>query len=278
MANVRTEERVHAARSSISPYARDPIGLPWAAHSDSGPLHSCNEDRCGADARHGLFVLADGMGGSGAGELAADIAVTSTLESLRLARRTGAAIDDALCRAVQGAHTRIVAAARPGCLGMGTTLVVAVIDHDLLSIAHVGDSRAYLLREGTLTQVTTDHSVAQQMLDAGEISLAQARRIIARACLTRAVGLRGRPPQVQLSHVRWREGDRVLLCSDGLTDALDDDRLRDCLLRAVSGAAPAADAAARAVHDLVEAALRAGCQDNVTVLLAGGGPSLAEPV
>jgi protein phosphatase len=83
---------------------------------------------------------------------------------------------------------------------------------------------------------------------------------------------------VQLSHVRWREGDRVLLCSDGLTDALDDDRLRDCLLRAVSGAAPAADAAARAVHDLVEAALRAGCQDNVTVLLAGGGPSLAEPV
>jgi protein phosphatase len=161
---------------------------------------------------------------------------------------------------------------------MGTTLVVAVIDHDLLSIAHVGDSRAYLLREGTLTQVTTDHSVAQQMLDAGEISLAQARRIIARACLTRAVGLRERPPQVQLSHVRWREGDRVLLCSDGLTDALDDDRLRDCLLRAVSGAAPAADAAARAVHDLVEAALRAGCQDNVTVLLAGGGPSLAEPV
>jgi serine/threonine protein phosphatase PrpC len=237
---------------------------PWAIVTDPGPARRHNEDRCSVDALHGVFARADGMGGYNAGEVAAEIAVRTVSQLLSALHGAGLSTPDALQRAVAGAHVGIVdyAHTRPECLGMATTLVAASIRDGRLTVAHVGDSRAYLLRAGTLRRLTVDHSIGQRMLNEGHLSDAQVRRLPSRGILTCALGIESEPPCADVVTLDWLEGD-LLLASDGLTDSLD-----DAALLALLGL-PAESLAARA-RALVASALERGCSDDATVLLAGG--------
>lgn len=253
-----------AARSSLARTGRREARLPWVAVTDAGCARRHNEDRFQVDEPHGVFALADGMGGYNAGEVAAEIAVRTVAEAVGALHEAGLSVDDALTRAVAAAHVGVMefAHARPECLGMGTTLVAAALEGDRLTIAHVGDSRAYRWRDDRLQRLTVDHSIGQQMLDTGRMTAAQVRRLPARGILTRALGVAGDAPRADLAVHDWRAGDLLLLCTDGLTDVLDDPRI-DRVIASARGAEAAAAA-------LIAAALEAGCTDNVTVLLAGG--------
>jgi serine/threonine protein phosphatase PrpC len=265
MAAILDAPRSGAALPSVALVERADAALPWAALSVPGPGRGHNEDRWRVDDARAVLVLGDGMGGYSAGEVASEIAVRTVSE------RAGALLDarlgaeDALVRATVAAHAGIVAFAhaRPECLGMGTTLVAAAVSADRLTLAHVGDSRAYRMRDGVLSRLTADHSIGQQMVEAGRLTQAQVRRLPARGILTRALGIGAAPPVPTVTTTDWRPGDLLLLCSDGLTDRLDDAAIAALLAR------PEARLGARA-QALIAEALAAGCTDDVTVLLAGG--------
>lgn len=265
MSGIGLGQAVVAARSSLALREHSGAPVPWAAVSDAGPTRPHNEDRWGIDDTCGVFALADGMGGYSAGEVASEIAVQTVTEGVGALRAAGLSTADALVRAVATAHAGIVdfARARPECLGMGTTLVAAVVADGRLTVVHVGDSRAYLFRAGSLRRLTSDHSIGQQMLDGGRLTEAQVRRLPARGILTRALGIEADPPVAALASLDWHAGDLLLLCSDGLTDSVDDRQLATTLLLHPRSLADGA-------RDLIAAALGAGCTDNLTVLLAGG--------
>jgi protein phosphatase len=253
------------SRASVALVESADAAVPWASVTDAGPGRPHNEDRWRADGANGTFALADGMGGYSAGEVASEIAARTAAELVGALRAAGLPPADALARAVAAAHAGIVefAHARPECLGMATTLVAATIDGDRLTVAHVGDSRAYLLRDGVLRRLTRDHSIGQQMLDTGRMTESQVRRLPARGILTRALGIETEPPVADVVELDWRTGDLLMLCSDGLSDSLDDAAIASAL--DVPGAPLGARASA-----LIVAALAGGCTDDATVLLAGG--------
>lgn len=255
-----------AARASVALVECMHAAVPWALVTDPGPSREHNEDRWHVSDTDAVFALADGMGGYNAGEVASEIATRTVAEGVGALRAAGLPVGDALLRAAAAAHAGIVdfARTRPECLGMATTLVAATVADGRLTVAHVGDSRAYLLRDGCLRRLTTDHSIGQQMLAIGRLSESQVRRMPARGILTRALGIETEPPVVDLCVHDWLENDVLLLCSDGLTDSLDDARIAAVL----ADAGPALGARASA---LIVAALAGGCTDNATVLLAGGG-------
>jgi serine/threonine protein phosphatase PrpC len=265
MSSIVQGSEVLAARSQVALLERPDAAVPWAVVTDSGPARPHNEDRWRSDDAHGVFALADGMGGYNAGEIASEIAVRTVAELVGALHEAGLPTDGALARAVAVAHAGILdfARARPECLGMGTTLVAAAICDGQLTVAHVGDSRAYLMRAGVLRRITADHSIGQEMLLEGRMTAAQVRRLPARGILTRALGTDGEPPRADVALLDWLPGDLLMLCSDGLTDSLDDDRLAAVLGRpGVTRAGAAAE--------LMAAALAAGCTDNITLLIAGG--------
>ena len=251
-------------RESVALVERADAPVPWALATHAGPARACNEDRWRVDDAHGTFVLADGMGGHDFGEVASEIAVRTVAETVGTLRDAGLPASEAFDRAVAASHAGIVefAHSRTGCLGIGTTLVAASIGGGWLTVAHVGDSRAYLLRDGVLRRLTRDHSIGQQMLDAGRLTEAQVRRLPARGILTRALGADAAAPQAELGVHEWHAGDLVLLCSDGLTDWLDDAAVRALLND------PRRSLGERA-SDLIVAAHEHGCTDDATVLLAG---------
>ena len=253
------------SRASVALVESAEAPVPWALVTDPGPARPHNEDRWRVCDATGVFALADGMGGYNAGEVASEIATRTVAELVGALRAAGLSNADALVRAVSAADAGIVefAHTRPECLGMATTLVVASIHAGRLTVAHVGDSRAYLLRDGALQRLTRDHSIGQQMLDTGRMSESQVRRLPARGILTRALGIETEPPVADVVELDWLAGDLLLLCSDGLTDSLDDARIAAAL--DVPGTALGARASA-----LIVAALEHGCTDDATVLLAGG--------
>jgi PPM family protein phosphatase len=226
--------------------------------TDVGHVRDANEDRllCGST----VFAVADGLGGHAAGEVAATIALGP------LAELDEEEFDDpdvaarALSDAFRVANHDVLEAAREGREGMGTTLTAAMVVAGQLVIAHVGDSRAYLHRSGEpLHALTQDHTVVGEAVRAGRLDPAHAARHPHRNVLTRAVGLEhdiriDLPPPLPL-----RDRDRVLLCSDGLTEAVADDGIAEVL---AGGGDP--DATCR---DLVGAALAGGGPDNVTVVV-----------
>jgi serine/threonine protein phosphatase PrpC len=224
------------------------------ARTDTGRVRSHNEDRYLE--RSDLLVVADGMGGAQAGEVAAGVAVQQ-LEGLR----TPAQAAD-LVRAIEEANRLIrrMAAEDPGRAGMGTTVTAALLsDGGRLEVLHVGDSRAYLLREGRLRRLTRDHSVVAEMVDRGTLTPEEAESHPHRNVITRALGAEA---EVQIDHETetLRPGDVILVCSDGLSGHVEDEEIERVL-----GEAPSLEAAAAA---LVEHANAAGGADNVTVLLA----------
>lgn len=172
-----------------------------------------------------IAVLADGIGGYNAGEVASELAVQCITESLAgsaaLQDRPVATVHQALARSLQQANLAIQvhALSYADCQGMGSTVVAAVFTHDRLVVAHLGDSRAYLWRRGTLRLLTSDHSWLQEQIDSGQMSAAAAARSGLGHLITRALGI---APQAQptLQETTLEAGDRVLLCSDGLSDML----------------------------------------------------------
>jgi PPM family protein phosphatase len=218
-----------------------------------GNRRELNEDAILADAQGGLVAVADGMGGYAAGEVASAI-VTATLTELNPNK-------DELIAALVECHRRIVvhAQAHPETQGMGSTAVLAKLGPNQVTVCWTGDSRLYLVnREKGLVPVSRDHSKVEWLLFCGEITPEQARTHPERNVVTQCLGIY--PPQPERITVDWQQGDRVLLCSDGLTDELDDPEIAKIVAEAPSSE--------EALERLVQAALEAGGKDNVTVVIA----------
>ncbi|HXP13871.1 MAG TPA: Stp1/IreP family PP2C-type Ser/Thr phosphatase [Actinomycetes bacterium] len=230
------------------------------AGTDVGRARSGNEDSyfCGRT----VFAVADGLGGHQGGEVASAAAVEplAALDGREFADPAEAA--DELTAAIREANAAILdqAAGDPGLWGMGTTVTAAALAGERhLQLAHVGDSRAYLLRDGSLEQLTTDHTVVAELVRRGRLTPAQAAIHPERSILTRAVGLDPRIPVDTPDPLELQDGDQVLLCSDGLTEPVDDDQIAQLL-----SAEPDGNAACQA---LIDAANAAGGPDNITVVL-----------
>jgi serine/threonine protein phosphatase PrpC len=228
-----------------------------AARTDTGRARSANEDSYWVHSP--LFVLADGMGGAQAGEVASQTAVGVFSAEGGLPDGPGT-YEERLAALVARANVSVYSQAQSDdqFAGMGTTLTVAYVGEDDLAIAHVGDSRFYVLRDGELTQLTDDHSLVGELVRRGQISAEEAEDHPQRSIITRALGIEG---EVVVDHFSWpvRDGDVFLLCSDGLTGMVPDARVA-----AIIAGAPSLAVAAQ---QLVHAANEAGGRDNITVIL-----------
>lgn len=229
----------------------------------TGTARLRNDDRWQVAADIGLLLVADGVSGYPAGNLAAELAVQTACQLVPDLLRHGLTPSEALGRAMVVCHDEIreFAAGRPDCAGMATTLVCALIHDGFLHLAHAGDSRAYLLRDGRLTRLTRDHCVGQQIVETGRLTEAQVAELPARGILTRALGLADRIDP-ELASLAWQANDTLLLCSDGLTEALSDPILEHLLL-AASARGPAGQ-----VRALIGGALQTGLAVNATALVA----------
>ena len=224
--------------------------------TDIGRLRRQNEDAAWFDESRAVFAVADGIGGHLAGEVASRMAIEAVQRMARENERPGIA---ALREAVACAHETILAHAQDHieCAGMGTTLSVLWLGENYAYIAHVGDSRIYRLREGSLTQITQDHSLVEELVRAGLITREQARTHPRRNIITRALGTHGEnEPDLLVTDVR--DGDLFLLCTDGLTGMVTDGDIERVLRE--NDMETAADR-------LLALALDAGGRDNVTLIL-----------
>jgi serine/threonine protein phosphatase PrpC len=252
-----------------------PLSIELHAAVDTGRARSNNEDAVALDAEVGLAVLADGMGGYNAGEVASSMATGFVRNELgRWLRESSAQASDADVRramdiCVDNANRAIfnAANANPQYAGMGTTLVLAVFRGERLLLGHVGDSRAYRLRGGRLQQITRDHSLLQEQIDAGLITPEQAAFSANKNLVTRAVGVEDTVLLETHQHDA-QPGDLVLLCSDGLSDMVDDAGIAQLLL--------AHESLPAAAQALIDAANEAGGRDNISVILGRiAGPGVA---
>jgi len=295
--------RAAAAGTDSDELAFDaPVRVDASGLSDAGHLRATNEDhfliaRIGryfecvgtslapgevptrTDEAGYALVVADGMGGHAAGELASRLTIR---ELVRLAlalpdwivrldpNTTSEAVERSEQRIVK-AHEALLAHSQrePAHKGMGTTVTAVRNLGRVLQIAHVGDSRAYLLRNGTLTRLTRDHTYVQLLVDSGRLSREAAERSTSRHVLVNAVGAGNDSLYVDVQHLPLASGDRVLLCSDGLSDLVDDETIRTQLLDAST--------AEQACRRLVDRALAAGGRDNVTVVVAAYSWDTAPP-
>ena len=240
-----------ASRSTSSDGAR--VDTLFGSRTDIGCVREQNEDSL--IVQPPLYVVADGMGGHAAGEVASEIAVRTIAE---LAPEEPDA--EALGRAVEQANRDIINAALlgEGREGMGTTCTAALLQGTRLVIAQVGDSRAYLLHNGALTQLTRDHSLMANMIEAGQLTPEEARTHPNRSVITRALG---NDPNMtpDLYEINVEAGDRLLLCSDGLSSMLEDAEIQAVMNRIADPQ--------RCASTLVSGALVAGGLDNVTVIV-----------
>jgi PPM family protein phosphatase len=264
LADTGASSRLIAELGRNSAQSSPMINWDCASASDTGHERAHNEDSVCLNLLAGIMMLADGMGGYNAGEVASALAIEHARDYLshELPRcHSAARASDALNQAIVVANASILAAAarRPECLGMGTTLVVLAVNERQINIGHVGDSRVYLLRGAQLSRLTHDHSVGQAMIDSGALDEQAARLSTLRGVLTRALGVES-VVDADIGQLEWQDGDRFLLCSDGLTDMI-----RDVDIKSILAQAKSADEIAR---QLIQAALDAGGHDNVSVVLA----------
>jgi len=252
---------------------RTPMHIEAYARTDCGPVRDNNEDALLLDIDNGIFVVADGMGGHAAGEVASWMAVETVHQVMmglhdpdetRLVRdvEVGDPADvmrERLRYAMNQASIQIrrVSDERPETRGMGTTVVMLVLDGDQAHLAHVGDSRAYLFRDDRITRLTRDHTVVQQEIDAGRLTPELARVLPHRNFLTQSVGFHGSVEPDTATRV-LEPGDLFVLCSDGLTDPLTDAAIAEV----IRGADPA-----NLADVLADEALANGAEDNVTVVV-----------
>jgi serine/threonine protein phosphatase PrpC len=246
------------------------VELKIAAKTDTGLVRSHNEDAIAHNHEYGLAILADGMGGYNAGEVASAIATSTLKESVEgqlhdrsWSTRTNHSrfIQHLLVGSVERANAAILDAARkePQFSGMGTTVVAAIFHQNKLTVAHVGDSRVYRLRRGELALITRDHSMLQEQIDAGLIDPEWARFSANRNLITRAVGV-DHVVNVEVHDHQTQPGDIYLLCSDGLSDMLSMQEIGDILNKTASDLELTCDA-------LVARANKNGGRDNTSVIL-----------
>ena len=245
------------------------------ARSDVGRKRKGNEDSLVADEARKLFVVADGMGGHAAGEVASRVAVDAICEFVALTAGDEEitwpfGLDDSISydgnrlkTAIRHANRRVLEATRERSEyeGMATTVAAVLVDGDVANIAHVGDSRIYLWSDGALQQLTSDHSWVNEQIQNGVISAEQARNHPLRNVVTRALGGRSEL-MVDVQARRVRPGELLLLCSDGLTTMVSDAEIQRILGAAGGDLALAA-------QGLVDAANEHGGEDNITVVLLG---------
>ena len=226
----------------------------WASASNNGLVRSHNEDSVaprdmGIEMGSLVVGVADGMGGAVGGEVASSVALQAALGAAGSAADRVRAANRAVVEAADEDHT---------LRGMGTTLTLAVFSGDSVEVGHVGDSRAYLLRGGRLTQITTDHSLVAELVSRGEISPDEADHHPYRSVITRALGLQD-DVKIDEQALDLDSGDVVLVCSDGLSGMVPADQMSDLLL--------AEDHPTQVVWSLVDAANTAGGVDNISVVV-----------
>ena len=255
--------------------------IEMVARSDTGKVRRNNEDAVFVNAKLGLAVLADGMGGHNAGEVASNMAITALGSELEHAfkklppyqrmdnqvSQAQAVLSDVILRTNAAVH--MAAQSNPKLNGMGTTLVVVQFYDNRLAVAHVGDSRLYRLRNGRLEQLTRDHSLLQEQIDKGMITPEAARHAPSKNLVTRALGV-DTTVATELGEHEVLPGDIYLLCSDGLND-MADDREIETMLKAFSSNLQ------RCATELVQMANEHGGRDNVSVILAGIRESFPAP-
>jgi len=247
------------------------LNIQYGVHTDRGRVREANEDSYAANAKSRLFLVADGMGGHVAGEVASSMAVSTIEECVALLlRERGRAAGEILKMALEEANARIheTQLARPELAGMGSTVTALLFGDRDYHLAHVGDSRAYLLRGGELHQLTRDHSLVWHLYENGilrkeELAGHPRKNVITRRSI-------GPHPQVEIDMDQGpvRDGDLYLLCSDGLSDVVSEERMK-----AILGSSQMTPQ--RMSEALVEAANDAGSPDNVTVVVVkvGAGAS-----
>jgi serine/threonine protein phosphatase PrpC len=240
--------------------------------TDVGRKRKHNEDAFASDIEEGLFIVADGMGGHAAGEVASKITVETIGEFIAATRQKEEATwpfkynheldfnSNRLAVAIEKANERVMAAvaAQPWLKGMGTTVVAGLLNEKILSLAHVGDSRAYLLRDGQLTRLTDDHSWVHEQVTAGILTEEEAKTHPLKNVVTRALG-GGPSVSPDLQELVFSPGDRYLFCSDGLTTMVGDEEILDT-------AAAVKDPQALC-QKLVDMANEKGGVDNITVVV-----------
>jgi len=244
------------------------VRLSVAAVTDVGRKRAVNEDSLLAEGA--VYIVADGMGGHEAGDLASAAIID---EFTQLATRDSVSVDD-VTRAVERAHQSVLAISDTTTRGAGSTLTgVVLVEHDGQAqwlVVNIGDSRVYRMLASELTQLTVDHSAVQQLITEGNLTLEEAETYIGRNVITRAVGSPDSPPDYWLHPVVM--GERLLICSDGLTTELGDETIRTGLT--VSGGTQ------RAVDALLAQALESGGRDNVSLIVVdvvAGGREPDEP-
>ena len=247
--------------------------IEFVAITDPGRVREHNEDALGHDIDSGLLVLADGMGGYNAGEVASGIAVKTTVDMVRHGvqhelrgapdestglMRQSIVLRDAILRANKIIHQ--TAKSQPKCDGMGTTIVACLFYDNRVSVAHVGDSRLYRLRQGALQQVTQDHSLLQELVERGLYSREEAERSLSRNYVTRALGVE---PTIEVSIQEHAvlPGDLFVLCSDGLPDMVEDEDIQLTIRTFQSDLELVG-------RQLVQLSNDNGGKDNVSVLMA----------
>jgi len=241
-----------------------------AGLSDVGRTRAHNEDSFNVDLEHGFFLVADGMGGHGNGEVASGLTIEAASDFLRQSDPsdpdrqsdgdTTSSISRALRSAIEAGHDRVVRAVAEdqALAGMGTTVVGLNLGPKSVSVAHVGDSRAYLLRNGGLELVTEDHTWVNEQVKAGYLSQDQARSHPLKSVVTRAIGGE-HDVDVDVQEIEVEAGDLFLLCSDGLTTMLSDEEIRSHLVTE--------EALEDRCAALVQHANALGGVDNITVVL-----------
>jgi serine/threonine protein phosphatase PrpC len=246
--------------------------LKIVSATDTGLIRNNNEDYIASDADLGFAIVADGMGGYQAGEVASAIAVTTIIAELEMLLTKKANLKRQpnhhyhtttvwLEQAVIKANKIIYETAKQEetYQGMGTTVVAVLFHDDFISIAHVGDSRLYRLRANKFCQLTKDHSVLQELIDCGYYTQEQARHSPNKNLVTKALGI-GEAVSVEIQESNLLPEDIYLLCSDGLSDMLDDDEIHKLIKNA--------ETLDQAVKDLIKAANDKGGNDNISVVLA----------
>ncbi len=250
--------------------------------TDVGKVRDHNEDFVSSDERLGIALLADGMGGLNAGEVASSMSVHFLMDELRAYRADGSVYEaelndqpqaeteaeDGLATearvvkmAVERANSAVfhVSQTQPQCRGMGTTVVAMLFHDNKVSIAHIGDSRAYRFRDGELTQITKDHSFVQELLDKGLYTEEEARASDRKNVVTRALGI-APTVEVEVHEHEAQVGDLFLACSDGLTDLVEDPDI-ETTLKELGG-----DLRETASH-LINVSNASGGKDNISVVL-----------
>ena len=250
--------QIPKSESTLSGYFR--LHISYGNQTDQGRVRTSNEDSHTASGRHKLFLVADGMGGHAGGEVASQIAAT-TIEEMVAKAGDDVAQDDILRKAAQEANTRIFQTQRENAelAGMGSTLTALHFRDEQYSIAHVGDSRAYLLRDGVLDQLTRDHSLVWQLFESGALKKEELSGHPQKNLITRSIGPHSEI-DLDVERGKTRHGDVFLLCSDGLTDVVPDEKIRATLFD--SEKSPQ-----QMCTSLINQANEAGGPDNITVVI-----------